>query len=117
MSSQRASDNSTRVLRVSSFATSSSNSHVDTVDQSGNAILALLQQAADVAKKDCDRALEMAHQLSLQLRAAEDRAIKLEAKVKQLEHDAQKAEDWLTYIHKEIEKKFLNQKDVRSQQL
>ncbi len=58
----------------------------------------------------------MAHQLSLQLRAAEDRALKLEAKVKQLENSAHKAEDWLTYIHKEIENKFLNQKDMRKQQ-
>jgi hypothetical protein len=99
------------------FTSSSGRSDADTIDQSGSAILALLQKAADVGKEDCDRALAMAHQLSLQLRAAEDRAIKLEAKVKQLEHDAHKAEDWLAYIHKEIEKKFLNQKDVRSRQL
>jgi hypothetical protein len=111
-------ENVTMALRASAFASRSSGaSQVDTVDKSGSAILALLDRAADAAKEDCQRALEMAHQLSLQLRAAEDRIIKLEVKVKQLENDAHKAEDWLTYIQKEIENKFLNQKDVRSQQL
>jgi hypothetical protein len=114
MSSQRTNDKS-KVLRVSSFATGQD--QADTVDRSGGAILALLQKAADSAKDDCDRALSMAHQLSLQLRAAEDRAAELEAKIKQMEASAHKAEDWMVFIHKEIENKLLSQKSVSSQKL
>jgi hypothetical protein len=114
MSSQHTSDRS-KVLRVSSFETSSERSQADTVDQSGGAILALVQKAADVAKGEYDRALSLAHQLSVQLRAAEDRAAELEARIKQMEANAHKAEDWLAHIHKEIESKFLGQKGMRSQ--
>ena len=85
--------------------------------QSGGAILALLQKAADVAQDEYDQALAMARELALRLREAEDRAHKLEAQVKQLEGDAQKAEDWLGIIHKEIADKFLQKKDMRSQRL
>jgi hypothetical protein len=98
-----------KVLRVST------KSEADALDRSGDAILSLVQHAADVTREDCDRAQSMAHQLSLQLKASEDRADKLEAKVKQLEQDAHKAEDWLTHIYKQIEGKFLQEKDLQKQ--
>ena len=104
-----------KVLRVSSFGKSDTKSEADALDRSGDAILSLVQHAADVTREDCDRALSMAHQLSLQLKASEDRADKLEAKVKQLEQDAQKAEDWLTHIYKQIEGKFFQEKDLQKQ--
>ena len=104
-----------KVLRVSSFGKSDTNSEADTLDRSGEAIMALVQHAADVAREDSDRAISMAHQLSVQLRASEDRADRLEAKVKQLEQDAQKAEYWLTHIYKQIEGKFFQEKDLRRQ--
>ena len=44
------------------------------VDRSGHAIVALLQEAAQVASANCERAMDVAHKLSGQLRAAEDRA-------------------------------------------
>src|SRR5205807_951360 len=44
------------------------------VDESGRAIVAMLQRAADMAKEDCARAMDLAHKLSFQLRAAEERA-------------------------------------------
>jgi signal transduction histidine kinase len=106
---------SSKVRRAGFFATSSVQNQADTVDQSGGAILALLQKAADFTQQDIDQALSTAHELSLQLRAAEERASKLEAKVRQLEADASKAEDWLVHIHKEIENKFFSQKDSRGQ--
>ena len=59
----------------------------------------------------------MAHELSLQLRAAEDRATKLQAKIEQLENDARKAEDWLALIYKQIAGTFFPEKDLRSQRL
>ena len=42
------------------------------VDDSGRAIVALLQKAAEMAKDDCARAMDLAHKLSFQLRAAEE---------------------------------------------
>ena len=97
--------------RANSFVGSATKSEADAVDRSGGAIMALLQQAADIAREDCDRAQTMAHQLSLQLRAEEDRANKLQAKVNQLQDDARKAEDWLAHIYKQIEGKFFHQKN------
>lgn len=41
-------------------------------DDSGRTILAMLQKAADMAKEDCARAMDLAHKLSFQLRAAEN---------------------------------------------
>ena len=100
-----------KAFRVSSFARPETKSEADTVDRSGGAIISLLQQAADVAKADCDRAISTAHQLSLQLRAEEDRANKLQAQVNELEDAARKAEDWLAHIYKQIEGKFFPQKE------
>ena len=100
-----------KAFRVSSFARPETKSEADTVDRSGGAIISLLQQAADFAKEECDRAFSIAHQLSLQLRAEEDRANKLQAKVSQLEDAARKAEDWLAHIYKQIEGKFFSPKE------
>src|SRR5262245_17324573 len=50
----------------------------DPVERSGQAIVALLQQAADTANANCDRAMDYAHKLSVQLRAAEERVKELE---------------------------------------
>ena len=108
-------ESGSKAFRVSSFSKSDMKSEADAVDRSGDAIVALVQQAAIVAREDCDRAMSMAHKLALQLEASEDRADKLEAKVKQLEHDANKAEDWLAHIYKQIEGKFFEEKDLKRQ--
>jgi hypothetical protein len=44
------------------------------VDESGRSILGMLQKAADMAKEDSARAMDIAYKLSLQLRAVEERA-------------------------------------------
>jgi len=44
----------------------------DPTDQSGRAVVALLQQAASQSNDTCERAMSLAHKLSVQLRAAED---------------------------------------------
>jgi hypothetical protein len=41
-------------------------------DDAGHGIVALVQKAADLAKADCDRAMNLAHRLSSELRAAEE---------------------------------------------
>ena len=53
-----------------------------TADDAGHGIIALLQKAADMAKSDCDRAMSLAHKLSLQVRAAEERAHDSEARAR-----------------------------------
>ena len=79
------------------------------VDRSGHAIVALLQEAAQVASANCDRAMDVAHKLSGQLRALEDRAKQLEAEVRHYQDRAFRAEKWLLRVYKEIEDKFFNQ--------
>ena len=48
-------------------------------DPADPASLAKLQQAAKLANDNCDRAMALAHRLSVQLRAAEERINELEA--------------------------------------
>jgi hypothetical protein len=78
----------------------------DALDQSGQAIVAMLQEAVDVAKDNCDRALELAHRLSLQLRTAEDRIAQLENDIRYYQDRAARAEKWMARIQGEIEDRF-----------
>jgi hypothetical protein len=61
-------------------------------DDSGRTIMAMLQKAADMAKEDCARAMDLAHKLSFQLRAAEERARELEAEAAYFRDRAGRAE-------------------------
>src|SRR5262249_5244294 len=54
------------------------------VEEAGEAIIAKIQKAADLSNENCDRAMKLAHKLSMQLRAAEDRVNQLEAEVELL---------------------------------
>ena len=87
----------------------------DQIDRSGQAIVGLLDQAARSAKEDCDRAFDLAHKLSLQLREAEDRAAQLQAQVDHFQDRALRAESWMVRIYKEIEDKFLSQRAQQEQ--
>ena len=51
------------------------------LDEAGQAIIAKIQRAADLANENCDRAMKLAYKLSMKLRAAEDRINQLEAEV------------------------------------
>ena len=93
-------------------------------DDSGRTIVALLQKAAEMAKDDCARAMDLAHKLSFQLRAAEERARELEAEaangrtapVAASRDRAGRAEAWLLRIHNEVEHTFFQKKDRESRQ-
>jgi hypothetical protein len=61
-------------------------------DDAGHGIIALLQKAADMAKSDCDRAMSLAHKLSLQVRAVEERAHDSEARASEAEERAHDSE-------------------------
>ena len=76
------------------------------LDRAGQAILGLLHQAASTAEANNQKAIEMAHKLSAQLRAAEDRIRQLEATVRHHVDRADRAEKWLYQISMEIEQKF-----------
>src|SRR5271165_126570 len=80
-------------------------------DDSGRTIVALLQKAAELAKEDCARAMDLAHKLSFQLRAAEERARELEAEAAHFRDRAARAEAWLLRIHNEVEQTFFQKKD------
>jgi hypothetical protein len=85
-------------------------------DDSGRTILAMLQKAADMAKEDCARAMDLAHKLSFQLRAAEERARDLEAEAVHFRDRAARAEAWLLRIHKEVEQTFFQKKEREQRQ-
>ena len=78
-------------------------------DDSGRAIVALLQKAAEMAKDDCARAMDLAHKLSSQLRSAEERARELEVEAAHFRDRATRAEEWLRRIHNEVENKFFQE--------
>jgi hypothetical protein len=79
----------------------------EAVDQTGRAAIALLKEAANVSKENVERALTVAHKLSMELRAAQDRIDQLEAEIKSVESRAARAEQWLQVIKKEIEEKLI----------
>jgi hypothetical protein len=82
-------------------------SYAPLVEEAGEAIIAKIQKAADLSNENCDRAMKLAHKLSMQLRAAEDRVNQLEAEVELLRDRAVRAERWLQTIQKEIEEKLI----------
>jgi predicted nucleic acid-binding Zn-ribbon protein len=93
------------------------------IDESGRSIVALLERAADSAKDDCARAMDLAHKLTFQVRAAEERARDAEERVQALESEvahfrdrALRAEDWLRLIHTEVEQAFFGKNGSGSSQ-
>jgi hypothetical protein len=80
---------------------------IDPADRTGAAIIAALQQADNVSKADCDRAMDLAHKLSVQLRTVEDRVNELQAEIEYFQNRAVRAEMWLQVIQKEIEDKLI----------
>jgi hypothetical protein len=87
----------------------------DPLDQAGQSIMGLLQQAATTAKENCGHALRVAHGLSMQLRAAEDQIKVLEAELRHFQERAVRAENWLQRISREIETKFFEPSDSHQQ--
>jgi hypothetical protein len=76
-------------------------------DEAGQAVIAQIRKAAELANENCDRTMALAHKLAMQLRAAEDRITQLEAEVALFRDRATRAEGWLQTIHGEIEQKLI----------
>jgi len=83
------------------------NSYGPQVEEVGQAIVTKIQRAADLSNENCDRALALAHKLSMQLRTAEDRISQLEAEVELFRDRTARAERWLQTIQNEIEEKLI----------
>jgi hypothetical protein len=80
-------------------------------DDAGQHIVALVQKASNLAKADCQRAIDLAHRVSSELRAAEERAREFEAEAKYFRDRAARAEEWLVRIESELQQTFFQQKD------
>jgi len=88
----------------------------DPLDRAGNALLSMLNQAAAITEENSKRALDVAHELSDRLRAAEDRIRELEADILYYKDRADRADQWLHHISVEIEQRFFAAADNRSHQ-
>jgi predicted ribosome quality control (RQC) complex YloA/Tae2 family protein len=84
------------------------------LDKAGKSILNLLHKAAGVAEQNSQHALDIAQQLSHQLRAAEQRIADLEAEAEGYRDRAGRAERWLHKVYSEIEERFLRQERART---
>ena len=84
-----------------------SQDEIEPIDQAGHALMGLLKKAANSSKENVERAMTVAHRLSLELRSAKDRIKELETEVERLESRATRAEQWLGAIKKEIEETLL----------
>ena len=88
----------------------------DAVDRTGQAIVSLLQEAAETANSKCDRAMDLAHKLSMELQAAEERIRELELEMRRYQDRAQRAEQWLVRIRNDIEQKFFEKAPPAAEQ-
>jgi predicted nucleic acid-binding Zn-ribbon protein len=87
------------------------------IDQAGQALLAQIKDAANVSKENIERAMTMAHRVSLELRAAEERISQLEADIDRFESRATRAERWLEVIKNEIEVKLITPMEANRPEL
>ena len=107
--SANASDKTATIVSFAPILDGQSDANI-VADDSGRAIVALLQKAAEMADGDCARAMDLAHKLSSQLQAAEERASDLEAEAAHFRNRAVRAEEWLQHIHSEVEQAFFRKK-------
>jgi hypothetical protein len=69
-------------------------------EEAGQAIIAKIQEAADRSNENCDRAMKLAHKLSMQLRAAEANK-SIRGQIEFFRDRAARAEPWLQTIQEE----------------
>jgi gas vesicle protein len=105
---QRATDTPEQVLKFAPKENASN--RVAQLHDAGEAIVAQIRTAADLAKEDCDRAMGLAHKLSMELRAAEDRTQQMAREVERWRDRAARAEQWLRKIQQDIEENLLSRR-------
>jgi hypothetical protein len=72
-------------------------------DRAGEALLAMLNEAAKLSSENRECLTDLAHDLSRQLEAAHDRINQLQDDVEHFRGRAASAEKWLDLIEKEVE--------------
>jgi outer membrane PBP1 activator LpoA protein len=97
------------IVQFASAAKSTTSTKVDQLDGAGQAILLLLNKAANVAEQSSKQAVDMAQKFAHELRAAQQRISELEAEVVAYQNQAERAEQWLHKVYTEIEDRFLQQ--------
>jgi hypothetical protein len=113
--SSNASDKPATIVPFAPVSKGQPDGHI-VADDSGRTIVALLQKAAEMAKDNCARAMDLAHKLSFELRAAEESARELEVEAAHFRDRAARAEEWLVRIHNEVEHTFFQKKDRAPQE-
>ena len=86
----------------------------DQLERAGESILRLIDKAADVAEGNTRRALTTAEELAHELRDAKDRIAELENEVAIYRDRADRGEQWLRKIYREIDKQLLQQSGERT---
>jgi hypothetical protein len=76
-------------------------------DEAGQALVAMLQDAAKFLNDNIDRAMAVVRELSIQLEANNDRIGQLQVDVELFRGRAAGAEKWLQRIQKEIETRLM----------
>ena len=73
------------------------------IDDAGEALIAMLNEAATLSNGNRNRATDLVDELSGRLEAARDRVHELQTEVERMRGRALGAEKWLALIQKEIE--------------
>ena len=76
-------------------------------DEAGEALIAMLHEAARLANENRRRLTNLVDDLSRQMQAAEDRIVQLEHDLEHFRARAARAEEWLLVIEKEIEQRLM----------
>jgi len=82
------------------------------MDLFGNAIIAMLQKAAELSSNEWATTTTLAINLSHQLRVTEDRIKKLHSEIEHFEHRAVRAEAWIQWFQRELRHKLIAQKQA-----
>jgi hypothetical protein len=89
-------------------------SDTDQLDRAGNAILGLVDHAADISEGDLQEARRAAEKLADELRAAQALINELEASNRYYQERTDRAEKWLHQISLRLEQRFFGANDSRS---
>ena len=97
-----------QTLRADSHAT----------DRAGEALIAMLNEAATLSDENRDRLADLVDELSRRLAAAQDRIDQLQSDVEHFRGRAAGAEKWLACIQKEIEETLIGpMTEIRREQV
>jgi hypothetical protein len=81
-------------------------------DLFGNAIVAMLQKAAELSSNEWATNTTLAINLSHQLRVTENRIKKLQSEIEHFEHRAVRAETWIQWFQRELRHKLITQRQA-----